>query len=445
MTFLVDEKDIEIAEVRSNLQENEFKQLEMVEKSRQNEERLRELEGELSDVNKYLQEAKNGREEADAKIIELKAIIQQLESELISVNEKIESRNRESKTHSQELSSKNGKLESDLQEMEHKLLEVETELEFTKTSLEKMVAEKAGLDDLVKKALEEKEALEVKHRELQTSFERLNAASNKQIDELHKSVLHEKELVVELEDKVFRLQKSKDAMEEEIRRVLGDQQGNVSKEEMEAKISVVVNSENVLRQEIEKEKDKNAQLENQIWKLAEEKSQLESLAQSQTVALEEEKKRLEDGMARVVGLCEELEKAKATNVQLERQGVRLTEENDKLESLAQSKTFIIEEERTRWKEEMARFAEQFEEEKTLLKEQLREISALKVKESEDCYSEKDEKIKNLETKLVAATKSCTDYKQSVEHYQLKLAKAEYELENTVARLAQLEKQVLISC
>jgi len=440
MTFLVDEKDIEIAEVRSSLQENEFKQLEMVEKSRQNEERIRELENELSDVNKNLQDAKNGREEANAKILELKEIIQQQESELISTSEKIESRSIESKAQSQELNSKNEKLESDLQEMEHKLLEVETELEFTKNSWDKLDAEKEGLNKQIKKTLEEKETLEVKLRELQTSFERQNAASDDQINELHKSVLNEKELVVELEDKVLRLQKSRDAIEEELRRVLGDQQGNVSKEEMEAEISAVVNSENVLRQEIEKEKEKNAQLENQVEKLAEEKNQLESLAQSHIVTLEEEKKRLEEEMARVAYLCEELEKAKAMNAQLETEGVRLTEENDKLGNLAQSKTDIIEEERRRWKEAMAQFAEQFEEEKTQLKEQIK-ISALKVKESEDCFSEKDEKIKDLETRLATATKSCTDYEQSVEYYQMKSAKAEYELDNTVARLAQLEEQV----
>lgn len=440
MTFLVDEKDIEIAEVRSSLQENEFKQLEMVEKSRQNEERIRELENELSDVHKNLQDAKNGREEANAKILELKEIIQQQESELISTNEKIESRSIENKAQSQELSVKNEKLESDLQEMEHKLLEVETELEFTKNSLDKVDAEKEGLNKQIKKALEEKEMLEVKLRKLQTSFERQNAATDDQINELHKSVLNEKELVVELEDKVLRLQKSKDAIEEELRRVLGDQQGNVSKEEMEAEISAVVNSENVLRQEIEKEKEKNAQLENQVEKLAEETNQLESLAQSHIVTLEEEKKRLEEEMARVAYLCEELEKAKAMNAQLETEGVRLTEENDKLGNLAQSKTDIIEEERRRWKEAMAQFAEQFEEEKTQLKEQIK-ISSLKVKESEDCLSEKDEKIKDLETRLATATKSCTDYEQSVEYYQMKSAKAEYELDNTVARLAQLEEQV----
>ena len=44
MTFLVDEKDIEIAEARSSLQENELKQLKMTEKSRRDEQRLYELE-----------------------------------------------------------------------------------------------------------------------------------------------------------------------------------------------------------------------------------------------------------------------------------------------------------------------------------------------------------------------------------------------------------------
>ena len=63
----------------------------MAQKSRQNEEKLDELESELSRVNESLLEAKNGRDEAEAKILELKGIIQQKESELISINEKMES------------------------------------------------------------------------------------------------------------------------------------------------------------------------------------------------------------------------------------------------------------------------------------------------------------------------------------------------------------------
>ena len=91
MTFLVDEKDIEIVEVRSSHQENELKQLQMTEKSRRDEQRLHELENELSEVNESLKKARSDREKGDEKISELKRIIQQQESELIAVNEKIES------------------------------------------------------------------------------------------------------------------------------------------------------------------------------------------------------------------------------------------------------------------------------------------------------------------------------------------------------------------
>lgn len=480
MTFLVDEKDIEIAEVRSSLEENELKQLEMAEKSRRDEERLHDLESELSEVNKSLEEERNGRKEADDKILELKGIIQQQESELIAMNEKIESRNAENISQSHELDLKNEKLESDLQDMEHKLLEVETELEFTKNSLEKLSAEKEDLNNQAKKSLEEKELLEVKIRELQASFD-------EETDELRKAILNEKKLVSDLEEKVHSAETSKRATEAELRRV---QESGVSEKEVEEAIS--------LRQELDEQKEKNGLLDIEVGKLTEKKDQLESLVQSSAVALEEEKKRLEEEMARMTELCEELEKEKATNIQLvnevgklteencklevlthsktvieeekkrlegemarmadlceelEKEKIanallvsevgKLTEENCKLERLAQSKT-VIEEEKRKLEEDMARFAGQFEEERTQLRQQLREISALKVKESEDCYSEKDEKIKDLEVKLAAATKNTEDYKQSVEHYQLKLAKAEYELDTTIARLANLEKQVLIS-
>nr|XP_058969781.1 uncharacterized protein LOC131796180 [Pocillopora verrucosa] len=69
-----------------------------------------------------------------------------------------------------------------------------------------------------------------------------------------------------------------------------------------------------------------------------------------------------------------------------------------------------------------------------------QISALKVKESEDCYAEKNDRIRELEEKLATASQNITDCEQSIQHYQLKLAKAEYELETTVARLTHLEKQ-----
>ena len=89
---------------------------------------------------------------------------------------------------------------------------------------------------------------------------------------------------------------------------------------------------------------------------------------------------------------------------------------------------------------MAQIVEELKDEKEKLLEQLREISALKVKESEDCYAEKKDRIRELEEKLATASQNITDCEQSIQHYQLQLAKAEYELETTVARLTHLEKQ-----
>ena len=91
---------------------------------------------------------------------------------------------------------------------------------------------------------------------------------------------------------------------------------------------------------------------------------------------------------------------------------------------------------------MAQIVEELKDEKEELLEQLREISALKVKESEDCYAEKNDRIKELGEKLATASQNITDCEQSIQHYQLKLAKAEYELETTVARLTHLEKQAI---
>ena len=91
---------------------------------------------------------------------------------------------------------------------------------------------------------------------------------------------------------------------------------------------------------------------------------------------------------------------------------------------------------------MAQIVEELKDEKEKLLEQLREISALKVKESEDCYAEKNDRIKELGEKLATASQNITDCEQSIQHYQLKLAKAEYELETTVARLTHLEKQAI---
>lgn len=433
MTFLVDEKDIEIAEVRSSLQENENKQLEMAEMLRQREEQLGELQHDLDRAHKDVLEARTGEEEADAKILELKAIIKQQESELIALNERIESEKAEGKIETQELGAQTQRLQDELQDVEHKLLEVESELEFTKNTCEKTVAEKQKLmefleayvkalnDDCsadglnlgeeclktqfgpdlekvssrlktakevedinnkLKDAIEGKRLLEVKLGELQASAQEQRTALDEEIEELRESLLNAKKLVFELEDKVKFAENDKNEMEAELRQVLEERKTNDTKDDMDMKMATIVNSESELHLELEKEKEKAVQLKSEIRRLKEEVVTWESLAESRSVAVEEEKKA--------------------------------------------------------WDNEMARCTERFEEEKQQLLEQLREISALKVKESEDFCSEKDEKIEELENKLLSATKAAADYKHTLEHYQLKLAKAEYELDTTVERL---EKQV----
>lgn len=432
MTFLVDEKDIEIAEVRSSLQENEIKEMEMAETLRQKEEKLDEVENDLEHANKNLQEVKAGIEESNAKIVELKAIIKQQELEIISMNERLESGKEESEIHSQELCSKTQRLENDLQDAEHKLLEVESELEFTKDSCEKATTEKQEIikilvaysqalsgnesadlnvdeeslkaqlcpnverisallvsaneveevNNKLKENIEDKRLLEQKLVEVQTAFHEQKTALEEEMDELRESVLNEKKLVFELEDKVNFAVNDKNAMEAELRRVLEESKVSSTKDDMEMKSGTTVNSES------------------------------ESLL--------------------------ELEKARENVVQLESEIGRLKEEIGNWENIAKAKSSALEERTKAWHDEMARLTERFEEEKQQLMEQLREISALKVKESEDFCSEKDEKIEKLESKLLSATKKAADYESTLEHYQLQLAKAEYERDTIIERL---EKQV----
>ena len=132
-------------------------------------------------------------------------------------------------------------------------------------------------------------------------------------------------------------------------------------------------------------------------------------------------------------LCQELEKEEATNQLLEGQV-------EKSFLGAESKAKVLEQEKKKQEEEMDQIVEELKDEKEKLLEQLREISALKVKESEDCYAEKNDRNRELEEKLATASKNITDCEQSIQHNQLKLAKAEYEPETTVARLTHLEKQ-----
>ena len=428
MTFLVDEKDVEITEVRSSLQENEIKQMELTEQLQQKEERLNELQNELEHANKNAREATTGQEKAIAKIEELKAIIKKQQSEMIAMNE---GRKAESEIQSQELGSKTQSLESELQDMGLKLLEVESELEFTKNNCDKATAKKQELVEILeaysnalnnnhsadglneeclkaqlhpnlekitsllqttsevedinnrlREAVDGKRLLEEKLGELQTSSQGQKTALEEEMDELRESLLNEKKLVFELEDRVNFAVSEKNAMEAELRRVLEESKGAVSKADMETKIAAVVNSETELRHELEIAKEGVMQLESEIGRLMEEKSTWESLAKTKSLALEEEKKA--------------------------------------------------------WHEEMARCSERFEEEKQQLLEQLREISDLKVKESEDFCSERDDKIEELENKLVAATQAAADYERTLEHYQLKLAEVEHERDTTRERL---EKQV----
>ena len=456
MTFLVDEREIEITELRSSLQEKEIKQQEMAEALWQKEEKLDELEIELEHANKNFLEARTGQEEAEAKIEELKLVIKQRELEIISMNETIDSEKAESKIQSQELSSKTQRLENELQDMEHKLLEVESELEFTKNSCEKVTADKQELVEILgaygeafndsssvadvdvdieslkaqlgthlgkissllkttndiekinnklNEALEGRRMLEEKLGELQTSFQGQKSALEEEIDELRESVLNEKKLVFELEDKVNFAENGKSAMEAELRRVLQEKETSLAKDDVDELVGA---------------KEKVVQLEYEIQRLTEDKHQWESLVHSETE------------------LRHKLETQKEMKVQFEDETRRLKEEIDKLESLAKTKSVALEEERKSWEEQMAGITQRYEEERQQLMEQLREISTLKVKESEDIYSEKEEKIVELESKLANVTKTTADYERALEHYQLKLAKIEHERDTILERL---EKQV----
>ena len=208
--------------------------------------------------------------------------------------------------------------------------------------------------------------------ELEEKFEMFKEEKEKEavqliqeMDELRESLLNEKKLVFELEDRVNFAVTERNAMEAELRRVLEESKGAVSKDDMETEIATVVNSETELRHELEIAKESVMQLESEIGRLMEEKNTWESLAKTKSIALEEEKKAFD--------------------------------------------------------EEMARCSKRFEEEKQQLVEQLREISDLKVKESEDFCSQ-----------------TAADYERALEHYQLKLAEVEHERDTTMERL---EKQV----
>ena len=86
---------------------------------------------------------------------------------------------------------------------------------------------------------------------------------------------------------------------------------------MEGRLSAIMNSENELRQELEKEKQKSATLMEQVAELTSESEKWESLAKSKTILLEEETKKWMEEIASITELRQELEKEKATNQLLE--------------------------------------------------------------------------------------------------------------------------------
>ena len=203
-----------------------------------------------------------------------------------------------------------------------------------------------------------------------------------EIDELRESVLNEKKLVFELEDKVNFAENGKNAMEAELRRVLEEKETSELKDDgsINTAASEVTGE---LRHELETQKEVHAQLEEEARSLKEEITNWKKLSETNSMALEKVKRAME--------------------------------------------------------EEMAGMTKRFEAEKQQLVDQLCEISSLKVKESEDMYSEKEEKIEELENQLATVTKTAADYKNALDHYQLKLAQVEYERDTTLERL---EKQVL---
>ena len=107
---------------------------------------------------------------------------------------------------------------------------------------------------------------------------------------------------------------------------------------MEGRLSAIMNSENELRQELEKEKQKSATLMEQVAELTSESEKWESLAQSKTILLEEETKKWMEEIASMTELRQELEKEKATNQLLE-------DQVEKSFLGAESKAKVLEEEK----------------------------------------------------------------------------------------------------
>ncbi|XP_067024413.1 uncharacterized protein [Acropora muricata] len=338
MTFLVDEKDIEIAEVRLSLQQNEAIRMEMSQKMKQKEEKLIELESGLEDANNMLQRTNEQNEQNNAQMAELKAIIQKQEQEIISVTEKHESWNAKSDHQRKELQSKLQSLEIELQDSRHKVLEVEVELEYVKASVEKAATEKQELQEIVKaysEAIRGNDAVHITGNEeslrtqLQLNLERLSilrhsanelemanvrikdATEGRRLLEENlvklQSLLKEEktareEAVAELEDLKFAVN-DKMATEAELRRALEEKESNTTNEVVDE--LAYKERESGFPPGLEMTKENVLKLNNEIANLRDEISSWESLVKAKELALEEEKKARCDEIARCTQCFEE--------------------------------------------------------------------------------------------------------------------------------------------
>ena len=413
MTFLVDEKDIEIAEVRLSLQQNEAIRMEMSQKMKQKEEKLIELESGLEDANNMLQRTNEQNEQNNAQMAELKAIIQKQEQEIISVTEKHESWNAKSDHQRKELQSKLQSLEIELQDSRHKVLEVEVELEYVKASVEKAATEKQELQEIVKaysEAIRGNDSVHITGNEeslrtqLQLNLERLSILRHS-ANELEMANVRIKDATEGrrlLEENLVKLQsllkEEKTAREEAVAEL----------EELKFAVNDKMATEAELRRALE---EKESNTTNEV---------VDELACKE----------------RESGFPPGLEMTKENVLKLNNEIANLRDEISSWESLVKAKELALEEEKKARCDEIARCTQCFEEEKHQLLEQLRKVSALKVKHSEEC-TEKVAKIAQLETKLSNAVKSASYYESTIAHYQLIL---EHERDTLLMRL---ENQVFI--
>ena len=465
MTFLVDEREIEIEEVRSRLRESELKQVEMEEKIVQKEQRLGQMETELSRVNENLLEATNKLNEAERKIVELLELAQKHDEE-VKVKHDIET---------EELSCKIDRLERELQERDHKLLEVESELEYTKANCEEAFSIKEDLFALVgvyTKALaeddvadvivfdvehlkrnlelhmrrisclketaksainlrdqgqastEEKHLLQVKLGEVKASFEREKASLEEEIENIRNSLLEEKRRVIQLEENVRFTTNEKHVLEEELQRVFAENQtsrkSELEKEELNRELE-----QEKLNQELEKEK-LNQELEkeketNEV-KLGELKASFECEKTSLKGEIEELRKCLLDKKRMVIELEE--------NVRF------TTSQKDAFEAELRR---VFAEKRTAGKSELdnEKLNQELENER-LTNEKLKKKIEDLVEELENMRAYDSFKTAKTEKKIKDLQ---ADYQSSLDNWQNNLARTEEELETTRARLIEMEKTV----